>query len=207
MRGIHGQDQIDSFSPTFPRTDARRVWCLRRDSNRMGETIEFRIDHLRKPIVATVAFIFLASCADSPAIQRASSSKSKFDLSAYRGETVTVRSTPEGVEEYRVFQEGSSGFVSIQSVRTDAEQRATAFCGGTGKTMLSLRETTAKPPYILGNFPRVEIIFGCVDPPAGSAAGNDSRYKELYELKKLLDTGVLTQQEFEREKAKILNQP
>src|SRR5271168_38092 len=117
-------------------------------------------NRLQQVLLATFAVICLASCADAPAIQPASSSKSKFDLSAYHGETVTVRSTPPGVEEYRVFQEGSSGFVSIQSVRSDAEQRATAFCDGTGKTMLSLRETTAKPPYILGNFPRVEIIFG-----------------------------------------------
>jgi hypothetical protein len=105
-------------------------------------------------VLATVAALVLVGCADSPAIQPASSSKSKFELSAYRGETVTVRSTPAGMEEYRVFQEGSTGFVSIQSVRSDAEQRATAFCDGIGKAMLSLRETTAKPPYILGNFPR-----------------------------------------------------
>lgn len=170
--------------------------------------MEFRLDHLRQVILATLAVVCLASCADAPAIQPANSSKSKFDLSAYHGETVTVRNTPPGVEEYRVFQEGSTGFVSIQSVRSDAEQRATAFCDGTGKTMLSLRETTATPPYILGNFPRVEIIFGCVDKPlAGSPADDNPKYKKLVELKKLLDTGVLTQQEFEREKAKILNQP
>jgi hypothetical protein len=48
-----------------------------------------------------------------------------------------------------VFQEGSTGFVSIQSVRSDAEQRATAFCDGTGKVKLSPWETTANPPYIL----------------------------------------------------------
>jgi hypothetical protein len=121
---------------------------------------------------------------------------------------VTVRSTPPGVEEYRVFQEGSTGFVSIQSVRSDAEQRAMAFCDGTGKTMLSLRETTATPPYILGNFPRVEIIFGCVDKPSpGSSTADGTKYKKLVELKKLLDSSVLTQQEFEQEKAKILNQP
>jgi hypothetical protein len=159
-------------------------------------------------VLAGLASVVLAGCADSPTIQPANSSKSKFELSAYHGETVTVRSTPPGVEEYRVFQEGSTGFVSIQSVRSDAEQRAMAFCDGTGKTMLSLRETTATPPYILGNFPRVEIIFGCVDkPPAGSPADEDPKYKKLVELKKLLDSGVLTQHEFELEKAKILNQP
>jgi hypothetical protein len=176
---------------------------------RMRETMEFRGDYLRQLILANIAVICLASCADAPAIQPASSSKSKFDLSAYHGETVTVRSTPPGVAEYRVFQEGSTGFVSIQSVRSDAEQRAMAFCDDTGKTMLSLRETTATPPYILGNFPRVEIIFGCVDKasPAGPAIDDDPKYAKLVNLKKLLDAKIITQQEFDAEKAKILNAP
>src|SRR5882757_8222983 len=155
--------------------------------------MEIRADHFWAAVLAVFASVVLVGCADSPAIQPASSSKSKFELSAYHGETVTVRSTPPGLEEYRVFQEGSSGFVSIQSVRTDAEQRAMAFCDGTGKTMLSLRETTAKPPYILGNFPRVEIIFGCVDKDsAAGAVADDPKYAKLVNLKKLLDNKVIT---------------
>jgi hypothetical protein len=163
---------------------------------------------IRKTIWCTVVLL-MSGCADSPAIQPASSSKSKFELSAYHGETVTVRSTPPGVEEYRVFQEGSTGFVSIQSVRSDAEQRATAFCDNTGKTMLSLREMTATPPYILGNFPRVEIIFGCVEKvsAASAATGDDPKYAKLVNLKQLLDAKIITQQEFDAEKAKILNAP
>jgi hypothetical protein len=175
----------------------------------MEKNMEFRADHLRLALLAATTSVLLVSCADSPAIQSASSSKSKFELSAYHGEAVTVRSTPPGVEEYRVFQEGSSGLVSIQSVRSDAEQRATAFCEGTGKAMMSLRETTAKPPYLLGNFPRVEIIFGCVDKvsAANGPASDDSKYAMLINLKKLLDARVITQQEFDTEKAKILNAP
>jgi hypothetical protein len=155
------------------------------------------------------AAILLTACADSPAIQPAGSSTSKFDSSAYHGETVTVSVTPPGVEEYRVFQEGGSGFVSIQSVRTDAEQRAMGFCDRVGKTMMSLRETTAKPPYILGNFPRVEIIFGCVDKAlaASATAGDDPKYARLVNLKRLLDAKIITQAEFDTEKAKILNAP
>ena len=152
--------------------------------------------------------VVLSGCADSPAIQAASSSKSKFGDSVYHGESVTVSTTPPGIEEYRVFQEGATGFVSIESVRETAEQRATEFCERSGKVMKSLRETTAEPPFILGNFPRVEIIFGCVDKAAAVApADENSKYKQLVELKKLLDTGVLTQQEFEQEKAKLLNPP
>jgi hypothetical protein len=75
--------------------------------------------------------------------------------------------------------------------------------------MLSLRETTAKPPYILGNFPRVEIIFGCVDKVSAvsTAASDDPKYARLINLKKLLDAKIIKQQEFDSEKAKILSAP
>ena len=77
--------------------------------------------------------------------------------------------------------------------------------------MGSLNETTAKPPYFLGNFPRVEIVFECFQVPdlATSAApsGEDLRYMKLVNLKKLVDSGVITQAEFEREKTKLLSHP
>jgi len=87
--------------------------------------------------------------------------------------------------------------------------RAKEFCGRKKQTMESLVETTAKPPYILGNFPRVEIVFDCVAVPDAQPAfaGDDSRYMKLMNLKKLLDGGIITQDEFNQEKAKILAQP
>jgi len=108
-----------------------------------------------------------------------------------------------------VFIQAATGFVSIQSVRDDAEQRAKEFCDRKGKVMESLSETTAKPPYILGNFPRVEIVFDCIEKPPSSTttAGDDAKYTKLVNLKKLLDSGAITQEEFDREKAKILSQP
>jgi hypothetical protein len=61
----------------------------------------------------------------------------------------------------------------------------------------------------LGNWPRVEIVFDCVLvlPPAASAPIDDPKYSKLVNLKKLLDSGVITQAEFDQEKAKILSQP
>jgi Short C-terminal domain len=129
--------------------------------------------------------------------------------SIYKGETVTTgTATPEN-EAYRVFIQGATGFVSMQSVRDDAEQRAKEFCDRKGKTMESLSETTAKPLYIFGNFPRVEIVFECVEKPGSTTAtaGDDVKYTKLTNLKKLLDSGVITQEEFDREKAKVLSQP
>jgi hypothetical protein len=164
-----------------------------------------------RPLVTALAVtaIILSGCADTSTIQPAGSSKSQFEDAVYRGESVTISSTTPGSEEYRVFHQGATGFVSVQSVRASAEQRATEFCDRRGKAMKPLRETTSKPPHILGNFPRVELIFGCVDKPlsVGSPAGDDPKYTKLVNLKKLLDSGALTPEEFEREKAKILSQP
>jgi hypothetical protein len=110
-----------------------------------------------------IGSIALSGCADSSsAIQPASSSRSYFDISRYN-ESVTISSTPPGVEEYRVFDDGGTSLGSIQAVRARAEKRATEFCARTGKVMKPLRETTAKPPYTLHNTARIEIIFGCVE--------------------------------------------
>jgi hypothetical protein len=111
-----------------------------------------------------VGSIVLAGCADNPpAIQPASSSQSKLDTSPFHTDTVTLSSTPAGMEEYRVFQEAPIGPASLQSVRSEAEKRATEFCDRSGKVMKPLRETTTKPPFVLYNNARIEIIFGCVE--------------------------------------------
>ena len=75
--------------------------------------------------------------------------------------------------------------------------------------MNALRERVATPPFILGNWPRIEIVFECVATGATPAAleSDDSKYKKLGMLKELLDSGALTRDEFEKEKAKLLGQP
>ena len=72
--------------------------------------------------------------------------------------------------------------------------------------MRVVSEQISNPPYILGNFPRIEIVFTCVDKlKTETPAFEDIEYKKLTNLKKLLDDGTLTKEEFEREKIKILN--
>ena len=151
----------------------------------------------------------LAGCGVTGPVQPANSSNSGFDGAVYKGTTVTTKPAPAGAETYRVFIQGATTFVSMSSVRSDAEGRATEFCGRTGKEMESLTETTADPPYILGNFPRIEIVFDCIakSAPIALPAVTDPKYTKLIDLKKLLDSGVITQAEFDAEKAKILSQP
>ena len=155
------------------------------------------------------ALVFLYGCSATPSIQSVNSSRSAFEGAVYDGVEATISSGTPGAEQYRVFNQAATGFVSITAVREDAESRANAFCERKGKVMNPIRETTAKPPFILGNIPRIEIVFECADKPVASAspAASDPKYAKLVELKRLLDTGVITQEEFDREKAKILSQP
>ena len=149
-----------------------------------------------------------AGCAVTSPIQPAGTSESAFAHAVYKGTTVQIRPAAPGRESYRVFIQGATGFVSMQSVRDDAEQRAKDFCRATGGVFEALQETVANPPYIMGNFPRIEIVFDCIH--AGqtmSLISSDPRIDQLRELKALLDDGAITQAEFESEKAKVLNSP
>jgi len=104
-------------------------------------------------VVVCAATLGVAGCSVTSPIQSGTASKSAFDGAVYKGQTVTVNPGTPGNPTYRVFIQGATGFVSMQSVRDDAEQRATVFCDRKGKAMQSLTETMATPPYILGNFP------------------------------------------------------
>ncbi|MCH7228285.1 hypothetical protein [Haloferula sp. A504] len=114
---------------------------------------------MRLPLILAGALCsVLASCAPSSAIQRASESKSHFDPPP----TIMSHNYPER-DVFRVYQRGGSGFVPINAVRNAAEERAEAFARRQGRYMVVLGDKIASPPYILGNFPRVEVIFALTD--------------------------------------------
>lgn len=121
-------------------------------------------------LAALLGAIVLSGCAVTSPIQPLTTSKSSFDDAVYPGETVTIGEATAGEEAWRVFHQGASSFVSIQSIRAEAESRATEFCGRRSKVMRPLRETNSKPPHILGNFPRVEIVFECTNRPQAAVA-------------------------------------
>jgi hypothetical protein len=73
-----------------------------------------------------------------------------------------------------------------------------------GKSLKKLQERTSVPPHILGNFPRAELLFVCLPKP-NTTAFEDQTYTKLSNLKKLLDNGTITKDEFEQQKYKILN--
>jgi hypothetical protein len=147
---------------------------------------------------------YLYGCAHESPIQKVSESKSYFDGAVYSGETTKIGDEVPGAEKYRVFHQAATGVISVQTVREESEERAKKFCEYMGNVTRILQETVSKPPHVLGNFPRAEIIFSCIDKPT-SASYEDPLYIKLTNLKKLLDNGVISKEEFEQQKVKILN--
>lgn len=155
-----------------------------------------------------IVYTLLSGCSSMSPIQAAKLSKSEFEGAVYPGETKVISNNP-GIEEFRVFHHAATGFVSVQSVRQSAEKRAADFCRQSDKEFNVFRETTSKPPHIFGNFPRIELIFGCIEKgfPAITTSTDEQKYRKIASLKALLDSGAVTKEEFEHEKTKILSQP
>jgi hypothetical protein len=198
-------DRLASLHARTVRTGLERgrshLWCVCAEFGTAGRSA-MNTPRLWPTVICALN---VAACAVTSPIQSASTSKSAFEGAVYKGRTVIISPGTPGNPTFRVFIQGATGFVSMQSVRDDAEQRATAFCDRKGKAMQSLTETTATPPYILGNFPRIEIVFDCIDKLGSPApAAGDDKYAKLAKLKQLLDSGAITQEEFNAEKAKIL---
>lgn len=153
-----------------------------------------------------VGIVLLAGCSATPPIQKVADSKSQFDDAVYKGETIEIEEDNSAAERYRVFSQGATGFVPQSAVRSNAEDRAIKFCEQKDKKAKILQERKSTFVPLPGNFPRSELVFVCVDVPVKSTSFEDTQYIKLNNLKKLLDDGVLTKQEFELQKAKILGE-
>jgi hypothetical protein len=141
-------------------------------------------------------------CGTSSPIQRYSESKSHF---SHPPELMSNNYPQTNI--YRIYYRASTGFTAIQTLRNTATQRAETFAQQQGKSIAVLGEQISQPPYILGNFPRLELVFALIDKPGNPNPPSPAldKYAQLERLKKLLDQGAITQEEFEKEKAKLLN--
>jgi len=124
---------------------------------------------MRRTLLVAAALL-LSSCVVAPPVKPAATSRSHFEDALYPGDTATLGTPTPGEEPYRVFRQAATGHVTLQSMRSETEEVAKAYCKSKGRAMHGLVETAARPPYTLGNFARVELIFECVGKSA-SAAG------------------------------------
>lgn len=156
--------------------------------------------------------LLLSGCAVSGPIQRVDESISGFHNAAYPGEVRLIVDAEElakypSSQQYRVFEQSATGYGSIPEARDQVTPRVVEFCRALNKEPKILKEHTSVPPHILGNWPRIEMIFACIEKPRATktVSKGDDRYDQILKLKGLLDQKAITAEEFDREKSKILN--
>ena len=69
---------------------------------------------------------------------------------------------PMGSDTYMVSRQAATGFTGMGTLKAEAMREAYDQCQKTGKSVRVIETVDAKPPYILGNFPKTEIRFKCV---------------------------------------------
>lgn len=123
-------------------------------------------------------------------------------------------------DTFMITRQASTGFEGSFRIKNLALYDAKQFCANQGKCMHVVSIGGHNPPYILGNFPRVELKFMCLDAedprltseelgtmqrPFQNETTTNTLESKLKTLNKLLTDGLITNTEFEEQKKKLLN--
>lgn len=73
---------------------------------------------------------------------------------------------PMSQGKFMITKQAATGFPGIGNLKAEVMQEAVSFCGAMDKDMSQVAYEETKPPYILGNYPRVELQFSCAPKPA-----------------------------------------
>jgi hypothetical protein len=69
---------------------------------------------------------------------------------------------PAGEDSYFVSRQAATGLSGMGTLKADALKEANNYCSAQQKSVFVINSTESNPPYIFGNFPKVEIQFKCV---------------------------------------------
>ena len=164
------------------------------------------------------AILILGGCSSVPSTESGRPDESGFIDGKYEQTDFFTANDKIKGERHKVVKQALTGYGDLSELRQYATRKAENICykSGRDKRMLAVYERTSVPPYIWENFPRIELTFVCVDDdraqpsvspiPDKKASSFDDKYNRLLKIKRLLDDGVLTQEEFESEKKKILSE-
>jgi len=137
---------------------------------------------------------------------------------------------PIGRDTFVVSRQASTGFSGLGTLKTEAFEEASEYCEELGKSLQVVSASESKPPYVLGNFPKAEVQFMCLDAQDAElsrpksikeadstievkkdirikdeSAKPNSIYSRLVELDDLRKRGILTDAEFDVQKQKLLS--
>jgi hypothetical protein len=80
-------------------------------------------------------------------------------LSACATDSGVVRMGPD---TYMISKQAASGFSGMGSLKANAVKEAASKCSQDGKSVKVMDSQESKPPYVLGNYPRVDLTFRCI---------------------------------------------
>lgn len=69
---------------------------------------------------------------------------------------------PMGNNTYMVSRQAPTGFHGMGTLKADAMREAYEQCRKSDKQLEVIETVDAKPPYLFGNFPKIEIRFKCL---------------------------------------------
>jgi hypothetical protein len=124
-----------------------------------------------------------------------------------------------GNNTYVVTRTAKSGFtLDTDELKAEAMQDATKFCAAQGKQLKIVTLTEIKPKYYTQDFASVKIVFKALDAGdpelrsepvlterSGTSLSTDAVYDALNKLDDLRKRGILTEEEFQVEKQKVLS--
>jgi len=71
---------------------------------------------------------------------------------------------PVGPDTFIVSRQAATGFSGSGTLKADAMNEANQYCTTKSKVIYVLTATEAAPPFVMGNFPKAEVQFMCLDP-------------------------------------------
>ena len=107
-------------------------------------------------LLATI--LLVSGCSKKTSLQKFSESASNFN----NPPELMSNSYPIA-DIYRVYRKGSNSISSLRSLREKAESAIRNFAREKGRAYVILGQRTSEPPYLLGNYPRVEIVFALTE--------------------------------------------
>ena len=69
---------------------------------------------------------------------------------------------PMGKDVYMIAKQQATGFPGLGNLKAEIVTEGIAKCSAQGKKFELVSTQETQPPYILGNYPRSEIIFKCL---------------------------------------------
>jgi len=74
-----------------------------------------------------------------------------------------------------VSRQAATGFSGSGTLKAEALREANKHCAGQKKVLKVISTTEAQPPYVLGNFPKAEVQFMCLNADDPRLADPDSK--------------------------------